>query len=54
MRSMNYVLVGLTLIVMAVVIISCAVLGTDRISAAERLSEDGLDTPGAARGPLER
>ena len=34
---MNYVLVGLTLIVMAVVIISCAVLGTDRISAAERL-----------------
>ncbi|WP_129359987.1 MULTISPECIES: hypothetical protein [Micrococcaceae] len=50
---MNFILVGLTFVILAAVLISCAVLGADRLSGAEYASRDGIDCPGPERGPLE-
>lgn len=53
MVVMNYVLVGLTFLILAWVLISCAVLGADRLAGAEHVSRDGIDAPGPARAPYE-
>lgn len=50
---MNFILVGLTFVILAAVLISCAVLGADRLAGAEYVSRDGIETPGPERGPLE-
>lgn len=50
---MNFILVGLTFVILAAVLISCAVLGADRLSGAEYVSRDGIDCPGPETGPLE-
>lgn len=51
--GMNFILVGLTFVILAAVLISCAVLGADRLSGSEYVSRDGIDCPGPERGPLE-
>lgn len=53
MAAMNYVLVGLTFLILAATMVSVAVLGSDRLAAAEYVSRDGLDAPDPQRGPLE-
>ncbi len=51
--GMNFILVGLTFVILAAVLIACAVLGADRLAGAEYVSRDGLETPGPERSPLE-
>lgn len=53
---MNYLLVGLTFLVLATVVAACAVLGTDRLMPGRRvldaLSSDGVDAAEAGELPL--
>jgi hypothetical protein len=50
---MNVILVGLTLLVLAGVLIACVALGSDRFAAAQHVSRDGIEVLPPARGPLE-
>lgn len=53
---MNYLLVGFTLLVLAVTMAAIAVLGSDRVLPARRslqvLAEDGTDVPASGEMPL--
>lgn len=53
---MNYLLVGLTFLVLAAVVAACAVLGTDRLMPGRRvldaLSSDGVDAAVGGELPL--
>lgn len=53
---MNFLLVGLTFLVLAAVVAACAVLGTDRLMPGRRVldavSSDGVDAAGGAEMPL--
>jgi hypothetical protein len=51
--GMNVILVGLTLLVLAGVLIACVALGSDRFAAAQHVSRDGIEVLPPARGPLE-
>ena len=51
--GMNVILVGLTLLVLAGVLIACVALGSDRFAAAQHASRDGIEVLPPARGPLE-
>lgn len=53
---MNFLLVGLTLLVLAATMVGCAVLGTDRLVPGRRitdhLSESGIDVVSDGEPPL--
>lgn len=53
---MNYLLVGVTFVVLAAVMAGCAVLGTDRLIPARRVidavSRDGIEPVSVAEPPL--
>ncbi|WP_237233234.1 DivIVA domain-containing protein [Rothia nasisuis] len=53
---MNYLLVGLTCVVLVAVMVGCAVLGSDRLVPGRRatdwVSQDGIDLMPSAEPPL--